>query len=443
MVACTSSGTVAYSHLVMGATVMPRTGAGPSGRRPRAWSGGLLVRLGRVSAQQPAAPGRTPGPTRFHVVTGKGGTGKTTVAAALALALAAEGRSGPCWSRSRGGRASPSSSRPRRCPTRSARSPSAPGGGEVYALAIDAELALLDYLEMFYKLGRAGRALKKLGAIDFATTIAPGLRDVLLTGKACEAVRRKDKAGGSRLRRGGAGRAADRPHHPLPQRERRGGRAGQGRPDTQSGAGGHAGAEVRGDRGAPGDAAGGDAGPGDGGRRRRAARRRAAGRRGGRQHGAAARCWTRTRYGVRRTAGSAPRWPGRCRRPGLGGARRGGLAERLVDPLLEQAREHAGAGRAGAASSGPSSRRWACRRTSCRCWATGWTSAGCTGWRTRCAGKGCADGMGPTPLLRIDPLLDDPGPGSSSAAAPAGSARPRPRRRWGCARPSAAGRWWC
>lgn len=65
----------------------------------------------------------------------------------------------------------------------------------MYALAIDPELALLDYLQMFYKLGSAGRALKKLGAIDFATTIAPGLRDVLLTGKACEAVRRKDKSG--------------------------------------------------------------------------------------------------------------------------------------------------------------------------------------------------------------------------------------------------------
>jgi anion-transporting ArsA/GET3 family ATPase len=48
---------------------------------------------------------------------------------------------------------------------------------------------------MFYKLGGAGRALKKLGAIDFATTIAPGLRDVLLTGKACEAVRRKERTG--------------------------------------------------------------------------------------------------------------------------------------------------------------------------------------------------------------------------------------------------------
>lgn len=69
------------------------------------------------------------------------------------------------------------------------------GGGEVFALAIDAERALLDYLQMFYKLGGAGRALKKLGAIDFATTIAPGVRDVLLTGKACEAVRRRTPQG--------------------------------------------------------------------------------------------------------------------------------------------------------------------------------------------------------------------------------------------------------
>jgi len=56
----------------------------------------------------------------------------------------------------------------------------------------DAESALLEYLEMFYNLRHAGTALTKLGVMDFATTIAPGLRDVLLTGKAAEAVRRKE-----------------------------------------------------------------------------------------------------------------------------------------------------------------------------------------------------------------------------------------------------------
>jgi len=50
-----------------------------------------------------------------------------------------------------------------------------PGGGEVRALAVDAEEALLEYLALFYRLGAAGRALRKVGAVDFATTIAPGL----------------------------------------------------------------------------------------------------------------------------------------------------------------------------------------------------------------------------------------------------------------------------
>ena len=49
---------------------------------------------------------------------------------------------------------------------------------------MDPEDALLDYLEIFYNLRRAGSALRRMGAVDFATTIAPGLRDVLLTGKA-------------------------------------------------------------------------------------------------------------------------------------------------------------------------------------------------------------------------------------------------------------------
>lgn len=133
-------------------------------------------------------------PTRLHIVTGKGGTGKTTVAAALALALAAEGRR-TLLVEVEGRQGIAQVFETGALPYEERKIAVAPGGGEVRALAIDPELALLDYLDMFYKLGRAGRALKKLGAIDFATTVAPGLRDVLLTGKACEAVRRKDNAG--------------------------------------------------------------------------------------------------------------------------------------------------------------------------------------------------------------------------------------------------------
>jgi anion-transporting ArsA/GET3 family ATPase len=124
------------------------------------------------------------------VVTGKGGTGKTTVAAALALALATQGRRVLLLEvEGRQGLAQLFDVPP--LPYEERRLAVAPGGGEVFGLAVDPEEALLEYLEMFYNLRRAGSALRKMGAIDFATTIAPGVRDVLLTGKAKEAVRRK------------------------------------------------------------------------------------------------------------------------------------------------------------------------------------------------------------------------------------------------------------
>jgi Anion-transporting ATPase len=131
---------------------------------------------------------------RLHVVTGKGGTGKTTVAASLALALAAGGRKVLLIEvEGRQGIAQLFDCPP--LPYEERKVAVAPDGGDVYALAVDPEEAMLEYLEMFYNIKRAGKALNKIGLIDFATTIAPGLRDVLLTGKASEAVRRRDKSG--------------------------------------------------------------------------------------------------------------------------------------------------------------------------------------------------------------------------------------------------------
>ena len=141
---------------------------------------------------------------RLHVITGKGGTGKTTVAAAMALALATAGRKVLLIEvEGRQGLA-----RLFDCPPlpyaerKVALGLGAQGtgqGGDVYALAVDPEGALLDYLEMFYNLRRTGKALTRLGVMDFATTIAPGLSDVLVTGKATEAARRRVTRGGDHV----------------------------------------------------------------------------------------------------------------------------------------------------------------------------------------------------------------------------------------------------
>lgn len=138
---------------------------------------------------------------RLHVVTGKGGTGKSTVASALALALAGRGKNVLlCEVEGRQGIArmfdvDPLPYEERRLTTGL---PDDSGSrGVVHALHIDAESALLEYLSMYYRLGRAGRALDRFGVIEFATTIAPGVRDVLLSGKVYEAVERNSRNKGA------------------------------------------------------------------------------------------------------------------------------------------------------------------------------------------------------------------------------------------------------
>jgi anion-transporting ArsA/GET3 family ATPase len=129
----------------------------------------------------------------LHIVSGKGGTGKTTIAAALACALATKDRRVlVCEVEGRNG-ITEMFGVPDLIGDEERRLSRTPSGGSVYGLSIDAEDALAEYLETFYHLGLAGKALDRFGAIDFATSIAPGLRDVLLTGKVYEAVRRREK----------------------------------------------------------------------------------------------------------------------------------------------------------------------------------------------------------------------------------------------------------
>lgn len=136
--------------------------------------------------------GPSTSPVRLHVVTGKGGTGKTTVATAMALALAARGQRVLLVEvEGRQGLAQVLDVAP--LGTEERPLVADPSGGEVVGLSVDAKTALLEYLQKFYKLGRAGSVLERVGAVDFATTIAPGVRDVLLIGRVYEAVGRVTK----------------------------------------------------------------------------------------------------------------------------------------------------------------------------------------------------------------------------------------------------------
>lgn len=154
----------------------------------------VATRAARAGAPDTGLAAGIPATARLHVVTGKGGTGKTTAAAALALALAEGGRRVLLIEVESRQAIAQLFDRPP-MPYSEERLTTVGSSGVVYGLAIDAEQAMLEYLEMFYGLKRAGKGLKKLGAVDFVTTLAPGLRDVLLTGKVKEAVVRAQPSG--------------------------------------------------------------------------------------------------------------------------------------------------------------------------------------------------------------------------------------------------------
>jgi len=148
----------------------------------------------RTRAQRAQLRPEIPSRARLHIVTGKGGTGKTTVAAALAFALANTGKK-VLLVEVEGRQAIAQLFDVPALPYEEQRLATTAGGGSLWGLAIDAEQAMIEYLDMFYGLKRSARGLKRMGAVDFVTTLAPGLRDVLLTGKVKEAVARTDRDG--------------------------------------------------------------------------------------------------------------------------------------------------------------------------------------------------------------------------------------------------------
>src|SRR6476661_4120487 len=127
---------------------------------------------------------------RLHVVTGKGGTGKTTVAAALALALTRQGKRVLLAEVEGRQGISQTFDVPPLGHTET-RILTDRSGGQLWAISVDAKDSLREYLQKFYKVGKAMTVLDRFGAVDFATKIAPGVRDVLLIGKVYEAAGRR------------------------------------------------------------------------------------------------------------------------------------------------------------------------------------------------------------------------------------------------------------
>lgn len=114
---------------------------------------------------------------KILIVSGKGGVGKTTVAAALGLVAARQGRKvclaevdqKATLARLFGGGAltyEPTELSP-----------------EVWGLNITPEDALAEYLKVQYHMTRISKAFTNTHFVDYITTAAPGLKDILVLGK--------------------------------------------------------------------------------------------------------------------------------------------------------------------------------------------------------------------------------------------------------------------
>ncbi len=123
---------------------------------------------------------------RLLFVTGKGGVGKTTVAAGLALMLAEEGKRVLAVEIDAKGDLSASYEIP-------------PVGFEpvkvtpqLCVMAMDTEASLREYLRLNLKIPVVGRIGPLASAFDFVATAAPGVKEILTVGKICWEVRERN-----------------------------------------------------------------------------------------------------------------------------------------------------------------------------------------------------------------------------------------------------------
>jgi len=146
-------------------------------------------------------PAIDPFDRRLLVVSGKGGTGKTTVAAACALAASRAGRRVLLVEvEGRGGAFDLLS-----VPRSGFEERRTPLGFSI--LAVTARDALLEYLWVFFKMGTLSRTLARAQVVETVTDGVPGFRDLMIAGKLYELTAWRSTSREAEARR--------RPHYDL------------------------------------------------------------------------------------------------------------------------------------------------------------------------------------------------------------------------------------
>ncbi len=122
---------------------------------------------------------------RLLFVTGKGGVGKTTVAAAVAVLAARKGlRTLLCEVDGKGELSGVLGSSAVSYKEREMAS-------GLFAMSMDTEAALREYLRIYMHIPVVGRIGPLAKAFDFVATAAPGVKEILIVGKLCYEVRER------------------------------------------------------------------------------------------------------------------------------------------------------------------------------------------------------------------------------------------------------------